>query len=57
MVGFIIGCGFGIGLTLIVAGCFVIEQAEDAYSVGYHKGFLDGADITAEKQIAEGVRA
>ena len=57
MVGFLIGSAFGAGLMLVVIGCFAIEQREEAYSVGYSNGFVAGADATAEKQIAEGVRA
>lgn len=57
MVGFLIGLGFGIAVTLVVIGCFAIESNEDAYSIGYNNGFIAGADITAEKQIAEGVCA
>ena len=57
MIGFIFGCFFGAGLTLIVVGCFAVERTEDAYSVGYSNGFIAGADATAEKEIAEGVCA
>ena len=57
MIGFLIGGFFGAGLTLIVIGCFAIEDKEAAYSVGYCNGFIAGSDATAEKEIAEGVCA
>ena len=57
MVGFLIGGFFGAGITLIVIGCFAIDDREAAYSAGYCNGFIAGADATAEKEIAKGVCA
>ena len=57
MVGFLIGSVIGAGVMFIVISCFVIEQRENAYSIGYHNGFIAGSDITAEKIIAESVNA
>jgi hypothetical protein len=57
MIGFIFGCFLGAGLTLIVVGCFAVEDREAAYSAGYSNGFIAGADATAEKEIAKGVCA
>ena len=55
MIGFFVGCLFGAGLTLILIGCFALEKTETAYTVGYNCGYIAGADVTAEKEIAKGV--
>ena len=55
MIGFFIGCFFGTGLTLILIGCFALEKIEVAYAAGYSNGYIAGADVTAEKDIAKGV--
>ena len=55
MVGFLIGTAFGAGVLLIVIGCFAMNDKQDAYNVGYYRGFIDGTNVTAEKEIAEGV--
>lgn len=57
MIGFLIGGFFGASLTLIVIGCFAIDDREAAYSAGYSNGFIAGADATAEKEISKGVCA
>ena len=57
MIGFLIGGFFGAGITLIVIGCFAIEDREAAYSAGYSNGFIAGVDATAEKEISKGVCA
>lgn len=57
MIGFLIGSAFGAGVTLIVIGCFAVEDKEASYSAGYSQGFIAGADATAEREIAKGVCA
>ena len=57
MIGFLVGSALGIGLTLIITGCFALNERKIAYSAGYSNGFIAGADVTAENEIAKGVCA